>query len=431
MSSNKTRVDADVNAVQAQYAEVQQQLKEALNIRDQTARETKIAVLKATLQSIRDEAPKEQRDLAEAVCGINDIASKLDVSYDNLQKPNAEEVGLVEAATDRVAKANADLDKLIAKTFVWDKATKIADAKSEITKAELGIKDAKLEAGRKMRKRLMEADFESSTQQLNLMVDRAISSIEARRKDVLVQIDIIGKKKVEAIDTRIKAAAKMDALDKELVKLEGSLETENEKLGLLENGSEKHSEQLKMVSELKRQHAEMLSNRNAVLAVHQSAEVFSIGFEAHEETLISLAADQRVWALKLKSDKQQREASIKSLLEIMKSVSDMEIAKGLNDVVSELDMKTFEKAAKAGVAVRKNTVEMMKKQPALVNRVTAAVSGQKEALDKINAETNEIIERMKKQYSDFPSFDDGGEPAPATPNKPTKSEKDEVDELLS
>ncbi|MBI3633643.1 MAG: hypothetical protein HY226_05120, partial [Candidatus Vogelbacteria bacterium] len=185
---------SDVNAVQAQYAAVQAELKEALKIRDQTARETKVAVLQATLKSIRDEAPKEQRDLAVAVCGINDIASKLDASYDNLQKPNAEEVRLVEAATDRLAKANTDLETLIAKTFVWNKAGKIADAKLEITKSEQGIKDAKLEAGQKMRKRLMEADFESSTQQLNLMVDRAIASIEARRKDVLIQIDIIGKK---------------------------------------------------------------------------------------------------------------------------------------------------------------------------------------------------------------------------------------------
>jgi hypothetical protein len=427
MAANRTTA----GEIDRQYAEAQSQMKEALQIKDKSARETKLAVINATLEKLRAEAPKEQKDLAEAVYGINEIAASLDRAYEDLQQPNPAELDLVARAKTRHEEA---VEALKSAEKSWNpigKTARIEVAKSEVDKALQGISDAKAEAGRMTRKRLMAADFEQSTQQLNLMVDRAVSSIETRRKDILVQVKIMGEKKVEALNTRVKAAEKLEKLDAELEVLEGNFSTEEESLGNLTNGSKEHSEQLIKVSELKRQLEEKRSDRNAVLAIHQSAESFSIQFEIHEKTNINLAADQRVWIMKLKSDKQQREATIKSRLEIMKGVNDMEIASGLNQVVTELDMKTAEKVASAGVAVAKKTAEMMAKQPELVNRLEYAKSGQTVATAEVNDKVNKIIERMRKQYSDFPSESTFGEGEPVKEDPSSGKSASDVDELLS
>lgn len=408
MAESETRPDAMEKA----YADVQNKMKEALQTKEKAARETKLAVVNATLEKLKADAPKQRRTLAEAVQGISKIAMDVDKKYEVLQEPNPEDLQLVTAAKAKLAEAEANLKK--AETAWFNRTAKVEAAEAEIEKAKLAITEAEAEVKQRANERLMNADLEQLTQKLNILVDIALNDLKEANATTGAQVKKLGASKLQALEDQRKAAEKLEKLDPELTNLEAEITRETDSLNSLVNGTKEYSEQLAKVSELKRQYEEKLGQRNAVLAIHQSSESFAKQFEIHEKTQMSLFADQVTWMAKLKLDKQHREITIRSRLEIMKSVNNMNIVSESDKVTSEVDMKTAEYAASAGVAVKKKTAEMVEMQPERMRRLHAAETGQKEAHEEINKRVEKIIAEMKKQYPEFSPF--GEDPAsPATP----------------
>jgi hypothetical protein len=391
----------DTVDINARFSELEREMDEAVKIRDARERELRIKVLSASLEELRKDAEKEEHDLAQAVFGLNAMLENMGKEYASLNKPSGEEMNMVKRAEERVEHAKRRLELAEQKRFFKQRA--IDEAKLEITKAEQALHEARLEAKRKARHRLMTADFEVSLQEFMLRVEKTIDIMERRRLEIETQLRSVKVKKEASFKVKKQAAEALEELDAQLNEAETHLRGEEEHLESLVNGSPEHAKQTELISRLRSEVEDIRGRRNTALVLYQSKEKFAAELEIHERAQMKLRDNQRMWITALRSDTEERVVTFRSRLEAMKAMADQDIAKQIDTLGQELDQKNAEYMARAGTVSDDMRLRRMESHPDRVADIAIVRAAQAEAIQRIREREVRLIEQFKEQYGIDPT----------------------------
>ncbi len=395
IASLDAKADKDLN----DHLDVfKKKFEEAEQIRDEKERDARVRVLEADFSKLRESVRDEEADLAHAVLGLNTILEQLGGEYLELQHLTPEEKDIVSEAEKNLEKAKQNLEKAKGKWRIFGRDRSVAKAKDLIKDAEQGIRDAKTEAHRQARKRLMAHKIEQSLQEFMYKVEKTISIIERRVESIKTQVDNVSSRKGEAFRVKEEAARELERLDNELNEAEAELAREEDLLETFVNGTPEHSQQMQKVSDLRARVEDTRGGRNNALVLFQSKEKFAAELAIHERTQIKLRDNHQMWITSLRSDTDERVVTFKSRLEAMKAMADQDVAKQLDDIGSAIDQANVEYMAASGYASDKVRMEKIEKHPDRVAKIAKIQAAQAEAIQKIRLREKKAIERFKEMY---------------------------------
>lgn len=390
--------------VKTDIERIEAQLEEVSKIKDVTERDVRTKVLEAGFKKLREDAAQEEKDLSQAVFGLDALMESMGHDYENLLKLKPEEENLVILARSELSRAEMQKTQAQQKWNIFgarDKA--VVEAEQAILRAQQRIKDAEAEAKRRARQRLMSASFEQSLQEIMLRVDNTIGIMRERMKTVGEQLSAVVNRKKQAFALKEQAAQALEKLEADLNASESELEREEETLTTMVHGSSEYTEQEAKISNLKARVEDIRGRRNAAFTLFQSKEKFAVELEIHERTQTKLRDNLRMWITALQSDTEERVVTFRSRLEAMKAVSDQDIAKQLDDIGAEADQRNAEYMARAGSASDRLRMERVEKHPERIKKVVEVLSAQAEAVAKIREREQKSIEEFKKRYGIDPT----------------------------
>ena len=406
-----TDTDAAVNTLEAratagldietEFADIEKKYDEAAAIKEQQARDLRLKVLHANFEDLRKDAAQEEQDLAQAVLGLNAMLESMGAEYAKLGSLNSEEQRLVKKAEEALEDAKLNRRKAEKKWFFKDSAIATADA--EIARAETSLEDARIEARRRARQRLLQADIDSSLQDFMVKVEGTIRIMERRMGEIETQLQTVTARKQRAFEVKEEAARALATLDEDLNQHEADLQREEEVLATIESGTEAHAAQSRKISELRAQVEETRGKRNTAFVLHQSKDKFATELEIHERTQLKLRDNQRMWITSLRSDTEERVVTFRSRLEAMKAASDQDVAKNLDDLGSEADLRNAEYMARVGAASDKLRMEKIEKHPERIQKIAEVAAAQAEAVQQIRVREQAAIEHFKELYGIDPT----------------------------
>jgi hypothetical protein len=379
-----------------QIGEIDEQVAEVAKVKDKSQHDTRQKVLDASLEALRRSVADEEKDLSQAVLGLNALMNEMGLDYDNLTKSSDAEQALIGGAEARLAAAQQALPA--AKSAWWFKEAKIHNAQQAIEDAQKALADAKTKAAQMARQRIMKASMSDSMQEFLLKVNRTIGIMEARKKAIEVQIETVTARKKEAFRVKEGASQKLEELNLKLNQQETQLKQEEEAQTGLVNGSPEYVAQERKVSDLRHEVEATRGSRNNALVLFQSKERFATELEIHEKAQMKLRDNQRSWITLLKSDTQERVVTFNSRLEAMKAMSDQDVAQSLDKVGVEMDARNSEFMASVGSASDKARMGMIENQPERVKRISKALAAQAEAQQLIREREQQVIEDFRRKY---------------------------------
>jgi hypothetical protein len=382
--------------IAAQFRDINAGIHDAASIPDERRRNERVRILESSLEQLRSDHQAEERDLAAAVWGLQSYLEGMGSEYAKLAESNADEKALVARAEDHLRAANNSLQKAEAAWFF--RAARISNARIQIATAEQGLKDAQAEAKRRQKARLLSANMDASLQEIQVRASKTVVIMKKRREDTKVQVAAVRAAK-ERLQDEMQAASKgVEKFDSLIVAKENELRQAEEKLGLLENGSKEHAEQNKLVSRMRSELEDLLGGRNTALTKHQSADKFAQELEVHERAQIRLRDNLLMWITALESDTESRVVTFKSRLEAMKTSSDQEAAKQIDDIGTEMDQRNAASMAAIGAASDRARVERFKKAPGRIRDIVDIAVTQVEARAKIEAEMEGFLAEWRERY---------------------------------
>ena len=394
---------------------IEAQLEQASKIENPRERSVRTKALEAEFKKLREDASKEEKDLSQAVFGLDALMESMGQDYENLLKLKPAEEGLVIRAKSELQRA--EQQKVVAGQK-WnlfgarDKAIVLAE--SAIEKSKQRIKDAEAEAKRLARARLMGANFEQSLQEIMLRVENTIRIMRARMDTVSQQLTAVASRKKQAFTLKEQAAQALEKLEADLTSSESELVREEEAITALVHGSPEYSEQELKISNLKAKVEDIRGRRNSAFTLFQSKEKFAAELEIHERTQTKLRDNLRMWITALQSDTEERVVTFRSRLEAMKAVADQDIAKQLDDIGAEADQRNAEYMARAGSASDRLRMDRVEKHPARIAKIMEVGEAQAEAVAQIRVREQKAIEEFRKKYGIDPTkssfFHYSGEP---------------------
>lgn len=387
--------------IESQFADIQQKFDKAAEIKEQHAREMRLKVLKASFDELRKDAAKEEQDLAQAVFGLNAMLESMGTEYAELAKLDPSEQKLIDTAQSDLQNAEAKRRRAEHKWFFRQSAIKTAD--EELVRAKRRLEEAKSEARRRARQRLLSADMEASLQDFMLKVEKTIQIMEHRMHEIDLQLKAVSAQKEKAFQIKEKAARALEQLDQELNDQEAELRREEELLESIEANTEEHAAQTKKISDLRAAVETIRGKRNTAFVLHQSKDKFASELEIHEKTQMKLRDNQRMWITSLRSDTEERVVTFRSRLEAMKAASDQDIAKNLDDLGTEADLRNAEYMATVGAASDRLRMEKIEKHPQRIAAIAAVAAAQAEAVQQIRVREQAAIEHFKQLYGIDPT----------------------------
>ncbi len=402
-----------------QFADIQKKFDEAAQMKDQRERDMRMKILTANLEELRKDAAQEGQDLAQAVFGLNALLESMGVEYSQLSSLSDAEKHLVSAAEQRLVLAQANRARAETKWFF--KQAAIVRADKSVADAKAGLDEAKAEAKRRARKRLLEADMASSLQEFMVRVEKTIAIMEHRMGELDAQLRAVSARKKSAFDVKEQAAQALEKLDRDLDTKESDLKREEELLPTIEAGTNQHAAQTKKISELRALVEELRGRRNTAFVLHQSKDKFAAELEIHERTQMKLRDNQRMWITSLRSDTEERVVTFKSRLEAMKAASDQDIARNLDSLGAEADRRNAEYMAGVGAASDRIRMDKIESHPQRIAEISRVAAAQAEAVQQIRVREQAAIEHFKKLYGIDPtesSFFHYQKVDAAEPNKP-------------
>lgn len=400
VSNLKARTSSGEN-VADQMDQIQIELEAASKIRDERMRNTRIKVLTANFEELRKDSEQEERDLAKAVFGMNAIVEGIYKEYEKMGELNEQEKQLIGTAKNRLEEAKTKLTEANQKWFFKESA--VASAQAEVAKADQTTKDAESEAKRRARQRLLSANFEQSLQELQLRANRTIQILTLRRNDHEKQLEAVSVRKVAALKTKEEAAQALSNLDQELNKKEAELLHEEEAITPLENGSPEHATQTTKISQLKAIVEDIRGKRNSAFTLHQSKEKFSKELETHEQVHQRLKDNVIMWITAIKSDTEERVVTFRSRLEAQKGLSDVSVAKELDELSSMVDQKNLEFMVAAAGAADRLRMEKLEKHPGRMKEIEATQAAFAENIALIREREIELVNYYKDNYGIDPT----------------------------
>ena len=387
--------------IETQFADIQAKFDEAADIADKHERDMRMRVLTTTLEELRKDAGREEQDLAQAVFGLNALLESMGHEYSELSNFSATENRLIKDAETRLTVAQGNRARAETKWFFKDSA--IVQADREVAAAKARIEEAKAEARRLARKRLLEADMAASLQEFMVRVEKTINIMDRRVHEIDQQLKIVTARKQKAFEIKEQAARALETLDQQLTGKEADLKREEELLLTIEAGTDEHAAQSKKVSTIRAEVEDIRGRRNTAFVLHQSKDKFAAELEIHERTQMKLRDNQRMWITSLRSDTEERVVTFRSRLEAMKAASDQDIAKNLDALGAEADRRNAEYMASVGAASDRVRMEKIESHPKRIAEIAKVAAAQAEAISEIRVREQKAIEAFKRLYGIDPT----------------------------
>ncbi len=386
----------------ARFERMDVQLKAIDKIADKQKRDLAMEVFKADMDSLIATSAKEEADLAQAVNSIDMLAEQIGNDFEKLQQLDETELKMI---SDR----QEELDR--AKTAWFNR-------ESKIKLAEDLLAEAKIEAGKSMRKRLMNAKFEESTSVFKRRAQETIDILGKRKDRVSIQLANVRARKSAAFDIYEQASKAITTMETKAHTVSADLSTAELELKGLTSGTQEYAAQEKKVSMLKEQMVKIEGEINVATSIRQSKERFAKSLGVHEVTQLKLQSNIATWIAALKADMEERIVEIESRLEAAKAMSDQDFASHIDKVGAKLDQDNVEFMAKAGRVSDQLMLERMEAQPDRMRKIDEVVV----ATAKAHIDTTNRLQALRQQsiekYGIDPlegSFLPGNNPAGAQP----------------
>ncbi len=396
--SDRSQEKADV---ELRFSEIEKQMDEAAKIKDKNQRDIRMKVLEADLEVLRKDADQEEKDLAQAVFGLNAMLERMGKEYANLNQPDAEGQAEISEAEAELKEDEEQLARAQSRRFFRERA--IAKAQEELEDSKQQLEEVKVQVQREARQRLMQADIETSLQEFMVRVEKTIIIMDERKTQIEGQLRSVTMKKQQAFAVKEQSARALEQLDQQLNGAEAQLKTEEEMLSSLVNGTQEHAQQTQKISTSRATVEDLRGKRNTAFVLFQSKEKFASELEVHERTQMKLRDNQRMWITALRSDTEERVVTFRSRLEAMKAMADQDIAKQLDDLGAEVDKHNVEYMARAGAVSDELRMKRMEKHPQRIAEIAAARAAQAEAIQRIRERELVMIEQFKQQYGIDPT----------------------------
>jgi hypothetical protein len=413
----RDRTDTDAE-LQAKLTDIQREVAEADRMQDAKEADIRLKALTQTLQGLREEMQQEEVDLAQAVLGLNAKIESMGAEYANLNQPSAEETAVIEKAEAALRRAQAaipDEDAERARIekmwFEFRRAkarsvleAKLVGSKKDVELSKARLEEAKIEAKRMARQRLMSADMQQSLQEFTLRVEKTIDIMEHRVSQIVEQLRGVTAQKDYSFEIYERAAAKRNELEQAVQRAEADLRQLEDELGSLVKGTEEYATKEKEVSDKRADVEELTGKHNTALTLAQSKERFAKELEIHERTQMKLRDNMKMWVTMLRSDTEARVTTFKSRLEAMKAMSDQDVARDLDKLGVAIDKANVDFMVQAGAVSDRVRMDRVEKHPEIFAQIIKAQAAQAEAIAEIKKRERAAIERFKEQYGIDPSI---------------------------
>lgn len=352
--------DAELNA---RFEAMEKQATEIDKIADTQKRNLAQEVLQANMEALMAESAKEESDLAQAVNALDQLIVQFNSDFDQLQQLNEDEKKLISDAEARVAKEKA-------RWFPSDAAIKTA---------EQDVEEAKVEAARQMRNRLMTAKFPDSTAVYRRRVAETIKILGIGKERVEVQLKNVKARKEAAFTIYEQASKTATELEQRARVVQTDLGTAELELTGLTNGTPEYATQEKKISMLKEQLVMLEGDINTATSVRSSKERYSKSLGVHQVTQLKLRSNIATWIADLSSEKEEQIVEIESRLETMKRMSDQDIAANIGKLGAKLQLDNAKYMAKAGQVSDRFMLDRMESHPGQMRDLNEIVVAQAKA----------------------------------------------------
>jgi hypothetical protein len=384
-------------ALDGQMDKMEVGIQEAMEQKDKRQRQAKMAIIEGNASKLRQAVLQEEQDLAVAMVGLKEMMESIGLDYTALTEPSADELAIVTRA--EAAIRQAEFGQIEAGKSWWRKGVKIARAQQLLDYALSNLETAKTESQRLARSRLMNATLDRSLQHFTTQVARVVDIMTKRQAAIEVQLGKVAARRQQALTMKQQAAAKLTELDTKLNdEMEPKLQLALQELEGLTNGSAEYVAKESEVSQLRNEVENVRGSRNTALALYNSKERFANELQIHETAQRKLRDNQRIWIAVLKSDTQERLVTFASRLEAMKGMSDQQVAKGMDEIGTEIDGRNAETMARVGATSDKVRQEMFEAQPARVKRILSAMGAQQEAIAQMREREQAAMAEYHRRY---------------------------------
>ncbi|MGB1037872.1 MAG: hypothetical protein ACPGYY_04435, partial [Bacteroidia bacterium] len=305
--------------------------------------------------------------------------------------------------------------------------------KEELEMRIKGLKAAEVEANKRYRDRLKNADIGESLNRIISQVQGMVGIVEGMILETEVQIDALKNRKELAFETKEKAANLMRAKKEELEALEATMQAAETELTELPNNSAEYTAQQKKIADLREERAQLKGKYNIALGIFQSKERFVDQIVVHLEAQTTTKNNLKQLIGQLKSDTEERVTTYESGLQLIQVATAQEAASIYEEAGVKTDQKITEIAAKVLVGSEKDRIARTKKHPERMSELHKVLVAMAEATAKYKAEDAKIVEAHSKKFGldvteTFSSTHEkgGNDPAP----EPVKKDENSVDGLL-
>ena len=335
---------------------------------ERTTEDVVKSIINAKFNTLNADVNANEKDLQELMLHLRAMLDSCGGEFAKLQELNDQEQNLINSAEAKVSKEKSELQNAESMSDAWNvllgfKNRKIKKNQKELADAEIELKSAEVEANRRYRDRLRNADIKDSLNRIISQVQGMIRIIEEMITTTDIQIDALKNRKELAFETKEKAAKVMEERLVELDDLEAKLKAAEAELEEMENGGPEYTQHQKKIADMKELRAELKGKYNIAMGILHSKERFVDQIVVHLEAQTTTKNNLKQLIGQLKSDTEERITTYESGLQLIQSATAQEAASIYEDAGTKTDQMITEIAAKVFVSSEQDRIERLKKHP--------------------------------------------------------------------
>jgi hypothetical protein len=360
-------------------------------------------IIESNFETLNGDVESTEKDLQELMLHLRSMLDSCGGEFAKLQELNASEQKLVDDASSARQEAEVDAKRAQEMSDAWNilfglKNRRVRNTKEDLEQRIAALKAAEVEAQKRYRDRLKNADIGESLNRIISQVQGMVGIVEGMILDVDQQIVALKNRKELAFETKEKAAQIMEDRKADLEETEDKLKQAENELTELPNNSPEYTEQEKKVADLKEVRAELKGKFNIALGIFQSKERFVDQIVVHLEAQTTTKNNLKQLIGQLKSDTEERVATYESGLQLIQSATAQEAASMYEEAGVKTDQKITEIAAKVLVGSEKDRIERVKKHPQRMTELHKVLVAMAEATAKYKEEDAKIMEEHGKKF---------------------------------
>jgi DNA repair exonuclease SbcCD ATPase subunit len=360
-------------------------------------------IIESNFETLNGDVESTEKDLQELMLHLRSMLDSCGGEFAKLQELNASEQKLVDDASSARQEAEVDAKRAQEMSDAWNilfglKNRRVRNTKEDLEQRIAALKAAEVEAQKRYRDRLKNADIGESLNRIISQVQGMVGIVEGMILDVDQQIVSLKNRKELAFETKEKAAQIMEDRKADLEETEDKLKQAENELTELPNNSPEYTEQEKKVADLKEVRAELKGKFNIALGIFQSKERFVDQIVVHLEAQTTTKNNLKQLIGQLKSDTEERVATYESGLQLIQSATAQEAASMYEEAGVKTDQKITEIAAKVLVGSEKDRIERVKKHPQRMTELHKVLVAMAEATAKYKEEDAKIMEEHGKKF---------------------------------